>query len=71
MFRILTSFILFTFLFIGIISTANMFFTLDEQSEKGLKVHVTNIESSRITIKEIDKVSANNNYRFTLKNSLR
>lgn len=71
MFRILASFILTSFLFIGILSTADLLLNPDSDNEKTLTVQISKDETVRDSIKEIEKITANNNYSFTSKNSLR
>ena len=71
MFRILASFILTSFLFIGILGTADLLLNPDNESEKTLTVQISKDETVRDSIKEIEKITANNNYSFTSKNSLR
>ncbi|MFZ2322922.1 MAG: hypothetical protein WAV89_04400 [Ignavibacteriaceae bacterium] len=71
MFRILASFILTSFLFIGILSTADLLLNTDSDNEKTLTVQISKDETVRDSIKEIEKITANNNYSFTSKNSLR
>lgn len=71
MIRVLTSFLLTAFLFVGIMSTANLLLDFNKTSSKALSVNVVNVESNRITIKEIEKKSAKNNFYFTSKNSVK
>lgn len=71
MFRILLAFILTAFLFISIVSTARVLFSSNARSTKNLIVQATDYETTRASIKEIDKITANNNSYFTSKNSLR
>lgn len=71
MFRILITFIITAFLFIGILSTADSIYKSDLKNTKELSVQVKMIEPTRPSIKEIDRITADNNYYFTSKNSLR
>jgi hypothetical protein len=71
MFRILSSFILTAFLFIGILSIANLLLNSDYERNQSLFVKISEVETARVSIKEIEKVTANDNYYFTSKNSLR
>lgn len=71
MFRILITFIITAFLFIGILSTADSIYKSDLKNTKELSVQVKMIEPTRPSIKEIDRITADNNYYFTSENSLR
>ena len=71
MFRVLLSFILTAFLFIGIFSTANYFVSTETKASKVISVTTSNVEFQRITIKQIDQLTADYNFSFTSKNSLR
>ncbi len=71
MFRILLTFAITAFLFIGILSTADSIYKSDLKNTRELNVKVNIIEQTRPSIKEIDRITADNNYSFTSKNSLR
>ncbi len=71
MFRILISFTLTTFLFVGIIGTANFMFKSANLNAKNVIAQVTEKKDERLSIKEIESVTASNNYRFTSVNTLR
>jgi hypothetical protein len=71
MFRVLLSFILTAFLFVGILSTANYFLSSETKTPQVISVTTYNVEFQRITIKQIDQLTADYNFPFTSKNSLR
>jgi hypothetical protein len=71
MFRILLSFILTVFLFIGILSTANYFFSTDFANKQEIYLQPVKTEIDRLTIKEIDLRTAEENFYFTSKNSVK
>lgn len=71
MFRILLSFILTLFLFIGILSTANYFLSSDFISKQEISLQTVKTENERLTIKQIDRVTAKENFYFTSKNSVK
>lgn len=71
MFRIIISFILTLFLFVGIIGTASFVFKDSRNSEKNLLVQNIDKSFERISIREIETLSATNNLSFTSRNALR
>ncbi len=71
MFRVILSFVLTLFLFVGIIGTASFIFSGNRNSEQNLVVQNTDKSFERISIREIETISATNNLRFTSKNALR
>lgn len=71
MFRILLSFVLTLFLFVGIISTASLIFSGDSGTEQNLVINQIERGTERISIREIETLSASNNFSFTSKNALK
>lgn len=71
MFRVIISFVLTLFLFVGIIGTASFIFSGKRNSEQNLVLQSTDKSFERISIREIETISATNNLRFTSKNALR
>ncbi len=71
MFRVIISFVLTLFLFVGIIGTASFIFSGNRNSEQNLVLQSTDKSFERISIREIETISATNNLRFTSKNALR
>jgi hypothetical protein len=68
MFRILISLLLIAFLFVGIISTADVLLNSEISSEKIINTNYLANASPRDSIKEIEILTANENYSFTSKN---
>jgi len=71
MIRILISVILTAFLFIGILSTANLLLESKNKSEVKLITQTFEKNLERSSIREIETITSNNNYSFTSKNALR
>lgn len=71
MIRILISVILTTFLFIGILSTANLLLESKNESEVKLIAQIFENNLERSSIRKIESITADNNYSFTSKNALR
>ncbi len=71
MIRILISVILTAFLFIGILSTANLLLESNNESEVKLIAQTFEKNLERSSIREIETITADNNYSFTSKNALR
>jgi len=71
MIRILISVILTAFLFIGILSTANLLLESKNKSEVKLITQTFEKNLERSSIREIETITSNNNYPFTSKNALR
>ncbi len=71
MIRILISVILTSFLFIGILSTANLLLGSKNESEVKLIAQTFENNLERSSIREIETITADNNYSFTSKNALR
>lgn len=71
MFKVILSFVLTVFLFVGIIGTALLFISDAIGSDRNSVTVSMDNYSDRISIREIEVISAANNLRFTSKNSLR
>ncbi len=71
MIRILITFIITAFLFVGILTTANTIYKSDLKNTREINVKINIVEQTRPSIKDIDRITANNNYYFTSKNSIR
>mgnify|MGYP001228355216 FL=1 len=71
MFRIIISFVLIIFLFSGILGTATILFKSKTQTDSTITASMYVKEDPRLTIKEIEAITAANNYRFTSANALR
>lgn len=71
MFRIIISLVLIMFLFGGIIGTANILFQSKPKSDISITAEMYVKDDSRLTIKEIEAITAANNFHFTSDNSLR
>jgi hypothetical protein len=71
MFRVILSFILTLFLFAGLIGTANIMFSSSNINDKNVIAQVSEKKDNRLSIREIESVTATDNYRFTYSNSLR
>lgn len=71
MFRIIISFVLIIFLFGGILGTANILLKSQPKSEIAITASMYIKEDPRLTIKEIETITAANNYHFTSANALR
>lgn len=71
MIRILITFIITAFLFVGILTTADSIYKSDLKNTRKINVKINIVEQTRPSIKDIDKITANNNYYFTSKNSIR
>jgi hypothetical protein len=70
-FRIIISFVLTVFLFVGIISTASVMFISGYQNDVTVIARVSEKVDTKKTIKEIEVETALSNYYFTAANSLR
>jgi type II secretory pathway component PulC len=71
MFRILISFVLTVFLFVGIIGTANYMFSSVKANDQIVIAQVSEKVDSRLSIKEIEFITSSDNYKFTSVNALR
>ena len=71
MFRVLLSFILTLFLFAGLIGTANFMFNYADLKDQNVIAQVSEKKDTRLSIKEIESVTASDNFRFTAENVLR
>ena len=71
MFRVILSFILTLFLFAGLIGTANFMFSTSNEDEHYIAAQVFEKKDNKPSIKEIESVTAANNYRFTSANAVR
>jgi hypothetical protein len=71
MFRILISFVLTLFLFIGIIGTARYMFSSVEANDQFVIAQISEKIDSRLSIKEIEFITASDNLKFTKENALR
>jgi ABC-type glycerol-3-phosphate transport system permease component len=65
MFRILISFVLTVFLFLGIIGTAKYMFSSVKANDQIVLAQVSEKVDSRLSIKEIEFITSSDNYRFT------
>lgn len=59
------------FLFVGIIATVSSIINEEPVFSKNLTIHTIEHKTERISIKEIESISANNNFTFTSKNALK
>ena len=71
MFKILISFVLTVFLFIGIIGTANYMFSSVKTNDQFVIAQISEKVDSRLSIKEIEFITASDNLKFTKENALR
>lgn len=71
MFRVLLSFVLTAFLFVGLISTANVMFASTNTDEITVVAQVSEKKDKGQTVKEIEMETASSNYHFTASNTLR
>jgi hypothetical protein len=71
MFRVLLSFLLTAFLFMGIISTTSIMFASNASDGRIVTAQVSEKKDSRQSIKEIEVVTSASNYHFTSVNVLR
>lgn len=71
MFRILISFVLTVFLFVGLIGTANVLFNHSDLKAQNVIAQVSEKKETRLSIKEIETITASSNFRFTSENALR
>ena len=71
MFRILLSFILIVFLYAGLIGTANVFLKSSKTSDQNVMAQLSERKDIRLSIKEIESITASDNFRFTSENALR
>lgn len=71
MFRTLISFVLTVFLFIGIIGTANYMFSSVKPNDQFVIAQISEKVDSRLSIKEIEFITASDNLKFTKENALR
>ena len=71
MFRIIILFILTIFLFAGLAGTANVLFSDTNADTENVIAQVSEKKDTRLSIKEIESITAANNYSFTQFNALR
>jgi hypothetical protein len=72
MFRVILSFILTLFLFAGLIGTADIMFNGNVKiNNQNVIAQVSEKKDTRLSIKEIETVTATNNYPFTSANAFR
>ena len=71
MYRILISFVLMVFLFAGLIGTANVLFNHSDLKAQNVIAQVSEKKDTRLSIKEIETITASGNFRFTSVNALR
>ena len=71
MFRVLLSFVLTAFLFMGILTTTGNLISESRNSVRNVDIQQIKQESGRISMREIETISASYNYSFTYKNALK
>jgi len=71
MFRIIILFVLTIFLFAGLAGTANSLFSISKTSDQNVIAQVYEKKDSKLSIKEIESITAANNYSFTQYNAIR
>jgi hypothetical protein len=71
MYRILISFVLTVFLFAGLIGTANVLFNHSDLKAQNVVAQISEKKDTRLSIKEIEAITASSNFRFTSANALR
>ena len=71
MFRIILSFVLTIFLFAGLLGTAAIMFESSNKNDKNVMALVSEKKDTRPSIKEIEFVTASNNYPFTYPESVK
>jgi hypothetical protein len=71
MFRIIISFVLTMFLFVGLIGTANFMFKSRDLDTQHVIAQISEKKDTRLSIKEIESITASSNYQFTYVNALR
>ena len=71
MLRIISSFGLTLFLFAALIGTVNVLISSQTFNEQNVIAKVSEKIDNRLSIKEIEVISSDNNYYFTAANALR
>jgi hypothetical protein len=71
MFRILLSFVLTVFLFAGLIGTASVLINHSDLKAQNVIAQVSEKKDTRLSIKDIESITASDNFRFTSENALR
>ena len=71
MFRVILSFVLTVFLFASLIGTANFMFKSKNVNTQNVIAQVSEKKDTRLSIKEIESVTASSNFQFTSINALR
>jgi len=71
MFRVILSFVLTVFLFASLIGTANFMFKSKNVNTQNVIAQVSEKKDTRLSIKEIESVTASSNFQFTSVNALR
>lgn len=71
MFRIILSFILILFLFGGLIGTASVLFKTSELNDQKVIAQLSEKKDSRLSIREIESITASGNLYFTSANAIR
>ena len=71
MFRVILSLVLTVFLFASLIGTANFMFKSKNVNTQNVIAQVSEKKDTRLSIKEIESVTASSNFQFTSINALR
>ncbi len=71
MFRVILSFILTLFLFVGLIGAANVLFQQNNSGDQKVIAQLLEKKDMKLSIKEIESLTASSNFYFTSENSLK
>ena len=71
MFRVIITFLLTLFLFAGLIGIAKFMFSTSTAYDQNVIAQVSEKKDIRLSIKEIESITASSNFRFTSVNALR
>ncbi len=71
MFRVIISFLLTLFLFAGLIGISKFMFSTSTAYDQNVIAQVSEKKDTRLSIKEIESITASSNFRFTSVNALR
>ena len=71
MFRVILSFLLILFLFVGLIGTTDVLFQTNNSGDQKVIAQLSEKKNNKLSIKEIESLTASNNFYFTSANSLK
>ena len=71
MFRVILSFLVILFLFVGLIGTTDVLFRTNNSDDQKVIAQLSEKKNNKLSIKEIESLTASSNFYFTSENSLK